>query len=193
MVLLVSSGKDTFCNRVKELMPNGYCYIYSTIDFVKQVASSMGWSGEKTPRSRKLLSELKNLMIEYDDIPFKKMVHKVKSTINDFNFYNCPEKYEVIIFIMCREPSEIEKLKKELNAKTIFIHSEKAENKSNNMDIKNTADSNIFNYNYDIIIENDGSMSQFYDKIYNFIIDEGLGYQMRQLQFNLFGDVVIKD
>ena len=65
-------GKNTFINFCKE---GDYdVYDFSTIDYVKEAAKQIGWDGEKDNRGRRLLSDLKDCLTRYADIPFKKVV-----------------------------------------------------------------------------------------------------------------------
>ena len=63
------SGKTTFENFCKEHL-GAYCEIISTIDIIKEMARFGGWNGEKDSKSRKLLSDLKDLWTNYNDLSF---------------------------------------------------------------------------------------------------------------------------
>lgn len=134
-----SSGKDTTvkqCGILRDNVEN-----MSTVDFVKHVAKTCGWDGKKDDRGRKFLSDLKDAMTQYDDIPLKNIVDNVKMLDNR------------IIFIHCREPDEIQKLRCLLDAITLFI-------KNDNVDLPNTnhADAEVENYQYDYVLDNSGSL-----------------------------------
>ena len=82
------SGKDTFCSMIAKFMGEGYVRVYSTADYVKIIAATaFGWNGEKTPRARKFLSDLKDLLTEWNDIPFKDIQKKVYETTEDWDYY----------------------------------------------------------------------------------------------------------
>ena len=66
-----ASGKSTFCSLVKEKLGEGHCYEISTVDLVKEVAKVAGWNGEKTAKNRKFLSDLKDLLTQWDDVPVR--------------------------------------------------------------------------------------------------------------------------
>lgn len=94
------SGKDTFCSMVAKFMGEGYVRVYSTVDYIKTIAASaFGWNGEKTPRARKFLSDLKDLLTEWNDIPFKDIQKKymkqqrtgiiTESIVKDVQFLLC--------------------------------------------------------------------------------------------------------
>ena len=58
-------GKTTFENFCLE--SRSPIYILSTIDPIKKIASYVGWDNKKTSKNRKFLSDLKDLMTEYND------------------------------------------------------------------------------------------------------------------------------
>lgn len=135
-------GKDTFVN-----MCDIYTKVlnYSSIDKVKEIARMIGWDGSKDEVSRKLLSDLKILTTEYNDMPFNAMRMQVE-------FYRENNNYKAM-FLHIREPEEIERAKQEFNAKTILVVRDSVKHVVSNM-----ADANVFNYKYDHIIENNGSL-----------------------------------
>lgn len=156
------SGKDTFVKYCLEKL-NGRGKLISTVDFVKKIAYNCGWNGEKTPQNRKFLSDLKKLLTEWNDIPFKKIETEIE------NFYNYLEFYEVdtngVIFIMCREPEEILRFKNKFNATTLLIKRELMENITQS----NDADSNVLNFNYDYVINNNGTLLELKTKAIKFL------------------------
>lgn len=147
------SGKTTFESMVKNWAESGEaghnCYILSTIDCIKEIAKKCGWNGEKTPESRKFLSDLKDLTTKYNDYPIQYIeskINKIKDKENNL---------KTIIFIDCREPNEIYKLVKKFNAKTVLVRRMATE-----QDVySNHADEKVLEYPYDYIIENNGYLS----------------------------------
>lgn len=67
------AGKDEFVSCCKKLIGEPYVRNISTVDFVKYIATECGWDGTKTPKNRAFLSNLKDLLIEWNDVPFKKI------------------------------------------------------------------------------------------------------------------------
>lgn len=134
-----SSGKDTTVRQCEILRHN--VSNMSTVDFVKNVAKTCGWDGKKDERGRRFLSDLKDAMTKYDDLPIKNILRGIEMVDNQ------------IVFIHCREPQEIKKLKDLLNAKTLFI-------KNDNVLLINTnhADAEVENFKYDYILDNSGSL-----------------------------------
>lgn len=140
-------GKDTFCNYCIDYLicccGNGY--IISSVDFVKEVAKFCSWDGTKTPENRAFLSNLKDLLTEWNDIPYRHMMGMTKEIEGWCEHLDVP----VIIFYMIREPEEIKKFV-ERNPGTITVrimHPSVEESKQSNH-----ADANIANYNYDLYI-----------------------------------------
>ena len=68
------SGKSTFVSYCREILGENYTLDISTVDLVKSLAVKAGWDGTKTPKNRKFLSDLKQLLIEWDDIPYKDVI-----------------------------------------------------------------------------------------------------------------------
>ena len=68
------SGKDTFVNFCSEF---SNIINISSVDKVKEAAKILvGWNGEKDEVSRKLLVDLKQLSVDYNDEPTKYIVNK---------------------------------------------------------------------------------------------------------------------
>lgn len=163
------SGKTTFFKLIEEKCRN-YVYNYSTIDLVKKVAYGCGWNGSKTPENRKFLSDLKDLLIEWDDVPYKDCLKEIKRITSLADIYDM-EHDDWAIFIDCREPKEIQKFVDRLGAKTIFI-----DRKIEDYNASNHADANVENFEYDIVINNNGTLEDLAAVAMNFIKTEGIKY-----------------
>mgnify|MGYP003532937932 FL=1 len=76
-------GKTTFENYcIKYAKTN--CFKVSTIDYVKYVAASCcGWTHEKTLKDRKFLSELKQIMTDYNNYPYIKTLEIINKKIKN--------------------------------------------------------------------------------------------------------------
>ncbi len=135
-------GKDTFVEFCQK-----YCKIknISSVDKVKEAARVLtGWNGSKDEKSRKLLVDLKQLGIQYNDAPFKYIVESAEE------FQKTEDE---IMFVHIREIEEIEKVKKATNAKTLLVT-----NKNVPIITSNESDKNVMNYQYDFYIKNDGTL-----------------------------------
>lgn len=134
-------GKDTFCEYVGHYAK---VKVISSIDLVKDYASKMGWNGSKTPRDRKFLSDLKDLLTKYNDYPFRDICQKVLWFKEDDNEF---------LFIHIREPEEIDRAKREFNAHTILMVNDNVKGI-----YSNHADARVLEYNYDIVVDNSGTL-----------------------------------
>jgi dephospho-CoA kinase len=144
------AGKDTFAMILNRYMD---VYKYSAVTKVKEIATLCGWDGQKEERDRKFLHELKMLTSEYSDMAYQDVVNEIKKYRNG--------EIEADVFVVdVREPEEIERLSKEVGAITIFI-----ENNNVPAITSNAADANVENYEYDFVIQNNGTMKEFEDEI----------------------------
>lgn len=149
-------GKDTFVELVSKVF-NLSVMNFSSVDKVKEIARIIGWNGGKAERDRKFLSDLKLLCTDYNNMPFNSMSEKVK----EFT-----ESNTVMLFLHIREPEEIEKARIAFGAKTVLIKRNTIKHITSNM-----ADGNVFNYQYDIIVDNDGNLEDFKKKAVQFVED----------------------
>lgn len=162
-----TAGKDTFCEMcISTLRARDYmAEIVSSVALVKDIATKCGWNGEKTPKNRKFLSDLKDLLTEWDDVPTKDVIRRAEQI--DLNAKTYQSK-DTIIFVMMREPSEIEKFVELTGAQTIIIMRDGTEEQINH------ADNEIFDYPYDLYIDNNGTLDDLLEAAL-FTCDDFLG------------------
>lgn len=154
------SGKDTFikfCNDC--LREQGFMTeICSSIDIVKKIAIQLfNWNGQKTPESRKFLSDLKDILTRAGDIPLRYIIHQF---IKFYRIKSIGDLGEKFFFVQIREPKEIEKAvnyftKEEIRVVTIFVNRDCEKNKQ----YSNHADAEVENYFYNFYIENQSSLN----------------------------------
>lgn len=154
-------GKDTFVELVSlelnDILKRFHTVInFSSIDKIKEIAKEIGWSGKKSEKDRKFLSDLKVLASEYCDMPFKSMRNKVNEFLND--------EESICLFLHIREPEEIRRAVKEFGAKTILIVRNSVKHITSNV-----ADKNVLNYTYDFVVENSGTIKDLDEKVKDFI------------------------
>ncbi len=142
-----TSGKGAFADYIGKYIST---IKYSIVDLSKEAAKVLGWDGGKTEKDRRFLSDIMDLSTDYNDAPFK----DVLSLVTDFKNNKDFTEYKVLIIDM-REPKDIVRAVESFGAKTILIR---------NPNIRkietNHADRDVENYNYDYIIENDGTLEQ---------------------------------
>lgn len=140
------NGKDSFFEALSKHIAT---FKYSSIDLVKDMLEFAGVPKEsKTEEKRLLYSDTKDMLTKYDDIPFK----DITSVVVDFK----DDKIDTdVLLIDIREPEEIKRAVEAFGAETILIRNPNAEKITSNH-----ADRDVENYDYDYIIENDGTLEQ---------------------------------
>lgn len=154
-------GKDTFVELVSvelnDLLKRFHTVVnFSSVDRVKEIAKEIGWDGRKTEKDRKFLSDLKSLTRDYCDMPFQSMKNKIKEFLES-------EEGQVL-FLHIREPDEIKRVVNEFGAKTILIVRD-----SVTQITSNTSDKNVFDYHYDFIVDNNGTIEELQEKAKQFV------------------------
>ena len=136
------SGKDTICQIVSEIIQTK---TISAITPILKIATCGGWTGGKDDKSRKLLSDLKKIFTDYNDLPFHYLLSEVTVFSDDPN---------QLLFVHIREPEEIEKFKHAvaIPCKTLLINRPSIQKK-----FGNNSDALVDNYRYDYIFKNDRS------------------------------------
>lgn len=140
-----TAGKSTFESMVENIAKSKglTVTIFSTIDYIKECASIMGWDGGKTDNDRRFLSDLKDALTRWNDSPYQKICKKIEAN-----------KDKDLIFIDCREPSEISRFVRDYHALTLIVR------RGIIKDYGNHADDNVENYDYDIEIENNRGLKE---------------------------------
>lgn len=146
-------GKTTFEEMCMGILGPSYCKSRSSIDKIKEIAREGGWNGEKDASGRKLLSDLKRIFSEYNDLPAQDIIQFLKGWESELEMYNVGSTNH-ILFVDVREPENIEKLKKRLNAVTVLIRRPG----DDDVETSNDSDLSVFNYNYDCTILNTGDL-----------------------------------
>ena len=151
-------GKDKF---IKYVSKYAYVVNFSSVQALKNIATEhFGYNDNiKSDKDRKFLADLKALTTEYCNFSFNSVIEAYKA------FKNIS--YTEILFIHCREPEEIKKLQDEIpEAETILVTADKRVTKVVD---NNHADKDINEYNYDIIINNDGTLEELDQIAENFV------------------------
>jgi CO dehydrogenase nickel-insertion accessory protein CooC1 len=140
------SGKDTLC----ELAAKHYkVKKISAITPIKDIAKVNGWNGEKDEKSRKLLSDLKRVFIEYNDLPTKYLLSQYQEFSKD--------KETEILFVDIREPDEINKLKQQIEGACVTLLIKRPSVDS--IIIGNDSDDQVDTMDYDYYFVNNKSIS----------------------------------
>ena len=156
------AGKDTFVEFCKKKDNDVFIQNFSTVDCVKEIAEKCGWLGEKTEKSRRFLSDLKDAMTKYNDKPYYNVLEKIDRLLYRFSYYEIPTD-ELIIFIHAREPKDIKRWVETLKARTLLIH------RTSEHIFENHADRDVYTMDYDYTIVNNGTLEELKEKAQKFI------------------------
>ena len=130
--------------------------IYSSVNIVKEFAHKyFDWNGEKTPESRKFLSDLKRFLVEKTNL-----IEEDLTEVYEL-FQNSHFQY---LIIDIREKDEIEKYKVLFNAITTFV-----ERPQETLVLSNDSDKKVRDADYDYIINNNGALADLEDEIEYFL------------------------
>lgn len=150
-------GKDTFIHYCMGIH-TGKVLNISTVDIIKDAAVFLGWEHGKEEKDRQFLASLKDLATKYYDAPFQYVKDSIEARTSYYGDNG-------LAFIHCREPKEIDRFVRELGAKTILIDASKRVP----VITSNEADKNVFDYNYDFIIDNNGDEKQLCESARTFL------------------------
>lgn len=179
------SGKSTFAQDVIKIVTPKFGIELSTVDLVKKIAFDLGWNGEKTLKDRKFLSDLKDLLTDWNDIPVKSVKKSIDKFLWDLRYWGI-DTSQVAIFINCREPQEIKRLCEELNAKSILVRRDE----TNDIEVSNHADEQVFEYDYDIEIVNNGTLEELAFRALDFVDTEELYIEKhKNLKIDKLGNI----
>lgn len=152
-------GKTSFEKFLCEIVGEDKCVIYSSIDFVKEVAKFCGWDGTKDEKSRRFLSELKRSLTLWNDVPYKMVAQEIEWARNEG---------KKVMLIDCREPDEIHRFCKEQGAQAVVVRRRDEHGAGNYSDMA------VLDAVYDFEIWNDGSLEDLRAAAREFCKTEGL-------------------
>ena len=165
MIIIINgyptSGKDTLCEIAEEKFN---VINYSTVDTVKDIASDMGWNGEKTPENRAMLSALKDFYTNWFDGPFKEMINIIK-------YEHIENDWADFIFFHIREPDEILRIEEWCEENAVEYYSLFIRRKSVEGEQSNHADSEVENHIYSCYLNNNGTLDEFRTLTFAFLDD----------------------
>ncbi len=157
-------GKDSFVNFIcdydKKITGEDRIIHTTLIERVKEIAKKCGWHGEKTPQARAFLHDLTVLLEKYNDLPYQSIVQTIR--MNELVCNNNKIPIKPFLFVDIREPKDIERFKKDFECTTILIKRGESKNYGN------AADDDVFNYQYDFVIENNRTLEDLKDAAESF-------------------------
>lgn len=155
-------GKDTLCEFAAK---HFNVQIISSITPIKEIAQKYGgWSGQKDSKSRKFLADLKELFVDYNDLPFQYLCKEYSQFM---------KREAQILFVHIREGAEIEKFKKQIPGSCYTLLVTRESNEKTRWG--NESDDNVKKYAYDLIYENNKPLEESELDFCNFLIDNTQG------------------
>ncbi len=149
-------GKDTICDIAAQFyrVTN-----VSSITPILNMAHAGGWTGEKTLAARKMLADLKAVMIGYNDLPFNYCLQEYEKFMQSDS---------EILFVHIREPQEIARLQVAIgeNCKTLLIQRRTIDRQH----YGNASDDNVSQFSYDRVFHNDAPLEELPDLVRAFFV-----------------------
>lgn len=153
-------GKDSFVHFCSQIEPY-QIYNLSIIDAVKTAAAVFDWDRkDKSESARRFLSDLKDSWARFNDGPYKTIEQRIKL----IKALNEEKESNILIFIHSREPEDIQRFVQDYNAQTLLIRRAAVEGPH-----QNHADADVYEWNYDWIIENNGDLEELKESARSFI------------------------
>jgi len=154
-------GKDTFVD-LCAINSEEKTYSFSSIAPIKILAKKLGWNDEKDEKSRKFLSDLKKLSADYNSFPTHYLIYSIERV---------PEE-NALIFVHIREPNQIKEFLNTIQEEfsnirlfTLLL----AKTDVSSLAIGNESDENVYEYEYDFFILNDGTLQELEIESRNFL------------------------
>lgn len=133
-------GKDTLCAFAGK---HYQVRNVSSITPIKEIAAKYGWNGEKTPKARKFLADLKEVFTQYNDLPTNYLLQQYKEFLSG---------EEELMFAHIREGKEIDKLKARVSGKCMTLLVKRT---GEGPEVwGNASDDEAEHYPYDFVYEN---------------------------------------
>ncbi|MDY3617975.1 hypothetical protein [Agathobaculum sp.] len=149
-------GKDTVCSLAARHWR--VCNV-SSITPILSVARAAGWDGQKSPAARRLLSRLKEVCTEYNDLPFQYCWERYQQFLSSG---------DELLFVHIREPEEISRFCKAVGPACAALLVRRPAMEQARGPLGNRSDDGVSQYAYDYIFENDGPMEELPQKVERF-------------------------
>lgn len=148
----------------------------SSIDYIREVAkNNFGYNpANKNPKDRLMLSQLKEVLEEYNDLPTREIFTKILQIKAEYlkkiatNRYR-PNSYHCIVFVNIREPQYIKKFIEYAEMENIKTTTLLIQNPNVELILSNKSDASVFDYAYAYEIDNDGTLMNLLQKAREFL------------------------
>lgn len=172
---ILITPKEDILNTLENMKNNklkNMCNIDS-VYLVKSLATMAGWDGTKTENNRKFLSDLKDLLSNWDDVPYKETIKNINIAIKNIKNFN---NGDGLIFVHSREPKEIQRYVNYFGSN--ICHTLLVKNPNVSAILSNHADKNVEDYHYDFIVYNNKDLNSLKEKaklFYHHLFEDGIG------------------
>lgn len=148
----------------------------SSIDYIRQIAKNeFGYNpANKNPKDRKMLSQIKEVLEEYSDLPTREVLTRILQIKAEYlgkittGFYR-PNAYHYVVFVNIREPQYIKKFIKYIEMENIETTTLLIKNPNVELILSNNSDASVFDYAYAYEIDNDGTLTNLLQKAREFL------------------------
>lgn len=146
-------GKDTMCEFVAEAYRTRNV---SSVTPIKEIAKQCGWNGQKDDRSRKFLSDLKQLLTDYNDYPNQYIVNEHQKFL---------ESDEQVMFVHIREGEQIAHFCESIGNQCVTLLIRRDLGKAQ---YGNRSDDEVESFAYDYVYENNQPLELAKDNFLQF-------------------------
>lgn len=148
----------------------------SSIDYIRELAKNeFGYNPAiKNPKDRKMLSQIKEALEEYNDLPTREVFTKILQMKAEYlgkittGFYKM-NIYHYVIFVNIREPQYIKKFIEYAKIENIETTTLLIKNPNVELILSNKSDASVFDYAYAYEIDNDGTLMNLLQKAREFL------------------------
>ena len=148
----------------------------SSIDYIREIAKNeFGYNPAiKNPKDRKMLSQIKEALEEYNDLPTREVFTKILQIKAEYlkkittNFYK-PNSCHCIVFVNISEPQYIKKFIEYAKMENIETTTLLIKNPNVELILSNKSDASVFDYAYAYEIDNDGTLMNLLQKAREFL------------------------
>jgi len=170
---LGGSGKSTFCQECVKAGSEREDLVVaelSTVDFVKGIAQQCGWDGGKTQEDRIFLSDMKNAMTKWRNLPIRKVFDRIEEIVDQEKDY--------LFFVNSREPEDHAEIRRMARANGYNVIAIKINNPNIESNEVPELVEGINSCKYEMEINNDGSLEDLRKKARVFVEMNGGLYDL---------------
>lgn len=152
-------GKDTLCNLSQQFFTSE---VVSSITPIKEIAQYCGWNGKKDEKSRKFLSDLKRLLVDYNNLPTNYLMGEYDAFLMGGLD---------ILFVQIREKDQIDEFRKQIDIKNITLLIQSNRSGMNHEELGNSSDDMAEMMTYDYVFMNNSKLERAGEEFGSFLLN----------------------